>query len=47
MEFAQDKNVTLLYFAKNRFLFFPTGAMSPEAAELNDLVARRLPKGKP
>lgn len=46
--FAQNDKVTLLYLAKNRFLPFPTTALtSTEFTELNDLVVRHLPKGKP
>jgi len=45
--FAQDDKMTLLYLAKNRFLLFPTTAMTPaQRTELNDLVARYLPKRK-
>jgi len=44
---AQDEKVTLLYIRKHAFLFFPTQAMSPaQRNELNDLVARHLPKVK-
>jgi hypothetical protein len=40
---AQDERITLLYIAKNRFLFFPTTAMgSEERAELDRLVAEHL-----
>ncbi|MGA3370267.1 MAG: YcxB family protein [Terracidiphilus sp.] len=48
MAFAQDEKITLLYVRKNIFIFIPTIALSPvERAELTDLVARQLPKGKP
>ena len=47
-DFAQNEKVTLLYLTKKRFYFFPTSAMTPiQRAELNDLVARHLSKGKP
>jgi len=46
--FAQDKKMTLLYLDKDKFLLFPTYALSPEQrAELNDLVARYVVKRKP
>ena len=45
-EYAQDEQITMLYLAKQKFLFFPTAAMSPDQrTELNDLVARHLPRG--
>jgi hypothetical protein len=41
--FAQDEKMTLLYLDKDKFLLFPTQAMSPEQrAELNDLIARHV-----
>jgi hypothetical protein len=44
--FAQDDKMALLYIAKNQFLFFPTHSMTAsQRTELNDLVARHLPKG--
>jgi hypothetical protein len=47
VRFAQNEKVTLFYVAKARFLFVPTQLFSEEQrAELNDLVARHLPKGK-
>jgi uncharacterized membrane protein YeaQ/YmgE (transglycosylase-associated protein family) len=46
-DFAQNETVTLLYLTKKRFYFFPTSAMTPaQRAELTELVARHLPKGK-
>jgi hypothetical protein len=46
--FAQDRKMTLLYLDKDKFLLFPTYALSPEQrAELNDLVARYVVKRKP
>jgi hypothetical protein len=46
-DFAQNDKVTLLYLTKRRFYFFPTGAMTKDQrTELNDLVARYLPKRK-
>jgi hypothetical protein len=46
--FAQDNEVTLFYVRKSAFVFLPTSAMSPaQRSELDDLVARHLPKGKP
>jgi uncharacterized membrane protein YeaQ/YmgE (transglycosylase-associated protein family) len=46
-DFAQDEKVTLLYLTKKRFYFFPNSAMTPaQRAELADLIARSLPKGK-
>jgi len=48
LEFAQDRNVTLLYLAKSRFLFFPTHAMTAEQQlELHDLIARHIVKRQP
>jgi hypothetical protein len=45
--FVQDNQMTLFYLAKNKFLIFTSSAMSPtQGAELTDLVARHLPKGK-
>ena len=41
--FAQDERMTLLFTAEDRFLFFPTRALSPtQRTELNDLVARNI-----
>lgn len=46
--FAQDEQVTMLYTNKDCFLIIPTQALSSEQrSELNDLVARHLPKKKP
>jgi hypothetical protein len=43
--FAQDDKMTLLYLDGNRFLLFPTRALSPDQrTELNDLVARNMPR---
>ncbi len=43
--FAGDEKITLLYLGNNRFLFFPTSALTGEQlAELNDLVARHVVK---
>jgi len=43
--FAQNEEVTLIYVAPKRFLFFPTSAMNPEQrTELSGLVARNLVK---
>jgi hypothetical protein len=45
--FAQDQDVTLIYFREKVFLFFPTTAMSSaQCVELTDLVTRHLPKEK-
>ena len=45
VRFAQDEKMTLFYIAKNRFVLFPTSALSSEQrAELNDLVARHVVK---
>jgi len=45
--FAQDEKITLIYIREKAFLFFPTSVMShDQRAELTDLVARHLPKGK-
>ncbi len=45
--FAEDKHLSLLYTNKDCFLIIPGRSMSPaQRAELNDLVARHLPKGK-
>ena len=45
--FAQNEKVTLLYVFKDRFLLFPTAMLSQvQRTELNDLVARHLPKRK-
>ena len=45
--FAQNDRMTLLYVDEGRFLLFPTRALSSEqGTELNDLVARHVPKGK-
>jgi len=47
-DFAQNESVTLLYFTKRRFYFFPTAALTPvQRAELNDLVTRHGVKRKP
>ncbi len=41
--FAQDDKMTLLYLDENRFLLFPTRALSSEQRiELNELVARNM-----
>lgn len=43
--FAQDEKMTLLYLDKDKFLLFPTSALSPaQRNELNDLVARHVVK---
>jgi hypothetical protein len=43
VNFTQDEKMTLLYLDKDKFLLFPTQAMSPEQrAELNDLIARHV-----
>lgn len=45
VDFAQDDKITLIYVAKNRFLFFPSSAMSPDQRiELSDLVSRHIAK---
>jgi hypothetical protein len=45
--YAQDDKMILFYLAKNRFLIFPSSAMSPDQrAELNALVARHVAKKK-
>jgi hypothetical protein len=47
VDFAQDDRVSLFFVDKDSFFFFPTSALSPEQrTELNELVARHLPKGK-
>jgi hypothetical protein len=47
LNYAQDEKITLLYLAKNRFLFIPTQAFTPaQRIELNDLVARHVVKKK-
>jgi hypothetical protein len=46
--FAQDKKMTLLYLDKDKFLLFPTYALSPaQQTELNDLIARHVVWSKP
>jgi hypothetical protein len=41
--FAQDERMTLLYLDKDKFLLFPTHAMSTDQrTELNGLVARKM-----
>jgi hypothetical protein len=46
--FAQDKKMTLLYLDKDKFLLFPTYALSPDQrTELNDIIARHVVKRKP
>ena len=48
MGFAQDEKMTLLYVFKDRFLMFPTAALSPDQrSELGDLVARHVVRSKP
>jgi hypothetical protein len=48
VEFVQNDKITLFYLAKSRFFFVPTKVFSEDQrAELNDLVDRHLPKGKP
>jgi len=43
LDFAQDERITLLYVAKNRFLFVPTQAFSDaERDELRGLISRNL-----
>jgi YcxB-like protein len=43
--FAQDEKMTLLYLDRDKFLLFPTSAMSPaQRAELTDLVSRHVMK---
>jgi hypothetical protein len=43
--FAQNEKITLLYVARKKFLFFPTNALTlDQRAELNDLVARNMPR---
>lgn len=46
-DFAEDMHVSLLYTNKDCFLIIPARSMSPaERIELNDFVARHLPKRK-
>jgi hypothetical protein len=48
VSFAENDEILLLYFSANCFLPIPVRAISPEQhKELNDFVARYLPKGKP
>lgn len=48
VNFAQDDKITLMYVGKNRYLFFPTAAMSPnQRVELNNLVSRHVTKRLP
>ena len=43
LEFAQNDKITMLYVETDRFLFFPTSAMSlAQRTELNELVARNV-----
>jgi hypothetical protein len=43
LAFAQDEKITLLYIDKNRFLLFPTYALTPvQRAELSALVERHI-----
>jgi len=45
--FAQNKEMTLLYLDKDKFLLFPTYALSTDQrTELNGLVARNMPRKK-
>jgi hypothetical protein len=45
--FAQDEKMNLLYLDTNRFLLFPTRALSiDQRTELNDLVARNVVRKK-
>jgi hypothetical protein len=47
-ESAQDERITLLYTGKNRFMMFPTQALSADQrTELNDLVTRHVTARKP
>jgi hypothetical protein len=47
LDFVRDDTVTMIYFSSHRFFLLPTSAMSEsQRAELDDLVARHLPKGK-
>jgi hypothetical protein len=47
IKFAQDKRITLLYVAKNRFLFIPTTTFSSiQRSELDNLVISHGLKGK-
>jgi len=44
---VQDESFMLLYVSNTRFVFFPISTLSLEdRAELNELMARHLPKGK-
>jgi len=48
VDFAQDERVTLLYTGKNRFVLFPTQALSAaQRTELDGLVARHIQGRKP
>lgn len=48
VDFAQDDRITLIYVAKNRFLFVPTAAMSADQrVELNNLISRHMAKELP
>ena len=43
LAFAQDEKITLLYIDKNRFLLFPTYALTPvQRLELSALVERHI-----
>jgi hypothetical protein len=45
VSFAQDEKVTLLYTGIDRFIFFPTRALSvDQRAELSDLIAHHVVK---
>jgi len=45
--YFQDGIITIIFLSRYSCIFFPTKAMTEEQrAELNDLVARHLPKGK-
>jgi hypothetical protein len=46
--FRQDEIITIMYLSPDHCFYFPTKSMSAEQrAELHDLVARHLHKGKP
>ena len=45
VDFAQTERITLFYVARKKLLFFPTTVITPaQRAELNDLVARNMPR---
>jgi hypothetical protein len=47
-DFRQDETITIVYLSPDNCFYFPTKSMSADqSAELHDLIARHVPKGKP